>query len=527
MDKELDKEDVKEELFKSSPITGLSELYEQEAIDQNLKGTIPGAGSREASQDRFFTDSIFDTTQLPEEAKLDPTQLNDRQTASTNRFYTDPHYGGLLDAFTYFIIGQGFKISAVDESPEVQLYLEEWMKINKFDGRDSQIIGKSLKSGECFVRFFTRGVTGATAKFPIIRLLNYWEISKIIVDEKDKETVIAYKRDFLDKDNQIKHEIIPAEEIVHIKFGDFDDVRGRPPFEKIVAMSKKYQDWLQNRIVFNRLKTSFYLEEIVKGTPSQTSSIDQATPNQDRFGLSGKPIKRMPKFGTKLTHNDAVEYKWLSPEVKADDAREDGRAIRMAICAGAQCPEFLLGDASNANYSSTLVAQNPFVRKIEWLQDFYEAAFRDIFEKVLRHAINNKFLKPMSTETMMVERAADIGWFRKVSSIFSVEEQFNDKGDITMQKKVPTKTQVTIEWPPIISQDIKGTSEALQIHQNMGIASDETLAGKLGYNWEEERRKMEKNEMEASASPEDEAEEELIRKREEDLAKKEELPDEE
>lgn len=468
-----------------------------------LKGIVPGAFSQTMDDDSGFTD-ITGTTRVGG-IPMPSDKLKKIQDASMARYLSDPIYTGLLDAFKFFIIGKGISVSPKDESPEVQEYLEQFMKVNKMDGRDRDVVAKSLKAGEVFIRKFTKGPSGETAKIPKIRFLNYYEITHITKDPKDNERVINYTRTFLKpgETNTTEEEVIPADEIIHVKLGAMDDIRGLPPFMSVAQMCFYYSDWLANRIIFNRLKTAYYLEEIVEGTPSNVSSVDGATPDSTKTGLGGKVIKRMPKPGSKLTHNKAVTYKWLSPDVKADDAKEDGRAIRMAICAGAQCPEFILGDASQSNYASSLVSQNPFVRKIEWFQDFYEAFFNEIYEWAIAHGIKVKALPSKSTETVMKEKAAAVGLFRKMKKMFSFSEQFDQVGNIVVKNEVPTKIGVDINWPNLIASDILKDSQAYQLHQSMGIASDQTISQKLGYEYEEEMRKMEK---EQSEEPEPEEE---------------------
>ena len=109
----------------------------------------------------------------------------------------------------------------------------------------------------------------------------------------------------------------------------------------------------------------------------------------------------------------------------------------------------------------------------------------------------------MSTETVMKEKSAAVGLFRKMRKFFSFSEQFDKAGNIVVIKPVPTKTKVDIQWPTLIAEDILKDTQAYQLHQNMGIASDETIAQKLGYDFDEELRKMEKQESEKPEPEED------------------------
>lgn len=461
---------------------------ESDVPSMSLPGTVAGAASQSQSDDEpgwdLVTGSNAPVGVIPSEA-----ERKLRASSSMQRYELDYNYRGVIDSFIYFTIGKGIRTAAQDESQEVKDYLNEFIKMNHMDGRDRDVVSKVLKTGECFVRFFTKN-GGKKARIPAVRILNYWEISDIEVDENDSEKILKYKRPFKVKDAEPKTEEIDASDIVHVKHSDLDEKRGRPPFVSIMQSCQYYMDWLFNRVVLNRIKTSYYLEEILDGSPAQVTSADASHPEGFRTGEAGKKILRMPKPGSKLTHNKAITYKWLTPDVGAVDAKEDGRAIRLSIAAGAQVPEFVLGDSSNTNFATALVSQNPFVRKVEWFQDFFEAYFKQIFSWVISYGIANNFIPKISTETIMKEKAENVGMFRKLMAHFKVEEQVDDSGNVIVIKKIPTKTEVDIQWPNLIAQDILKDTKAYQLHQAMGVASSETLSHKLGYDFGEEQRKI-------------------------------------
>ena len=119
----------------------------------------------------------------------------------------------------------------------------------------------------------------------------------------------------------------------------------------------------------------------------------------------------------------------LSPKINAPDVKDDGRAMLLAVAAGSGMPEMVVtADYSNANYSSTFVAQNPFVREIEDWQDFFK-----IFDKILFKAVIQ-----------------------------------NAKRGLIPDKE---SEKCLIEYPPLILADIKKNNEARQVQYRNKILS--------------------------------------------------------
>jgi len=141
-----------------------------------------------------------------------------------------------------------------------------------------------------------------------------------------------------------------------------------------------------------------------------------------------------------LTASKGISYSMLSPNINATDVRDDGRAILLAVAAGCGFPEmFLTADYSNANYSSTMVAQNPFVREIEDWQDLFEdSLYREVFARVIAHA-------------------------KRYGSVPHGESE-----------------DCSVEWPPLILANITQNNQAREIQHRNKIISKKTWQQKEG-----------------------------------------------
>ena len=149
----------------------------------------------------------------------------------------------------------------------------------------------------------------------------------------------------------------------------------------------------------------------------------------------------------------------------------------------------MLGDVSDANYASTFVSENPFVRAIEFWQDKFGGFFEEMFERVIEQGIKTGAIPKMSTQTELIESGPGMARFRKILSKMGIQEADED-GNIKITKSVPTSMKVTIQWPSILHKNQLEEAKTMQIHDQLGLASIETLRGKAGYDNELEERRL-------------------------------------
>ncbi len=154
--------------------------------------------------------------------------------------------------------------------------------------------------------------------------------------------------------------------------------------------------------------------------------------------------------------SDATEYQFPSAEAPVDKNVAAIQAELRAAAAALAMPEYMLsGDASNANFSSTMVAEGPAVKTFEELQADLIAADVEIMERQL--AI-----------------AARAGLIHGAS-----------EADILERVKVEAE-------PPIIkSENRLQEAQADQILLLSGVMSKESMAARHGLVYADERDKME------------------------------------
>jgi len=387
---------------------------------------------------------------------------------------SNPHARAVIRTLEKFILGKGLEIFALDENPIVQEWWNDFAKENRFDRRQDEIIRRTFRDGECFIRYFVDRNNGRTK----IRFLEPEEIRDsennhsygIETDTEDIETPLRYYRSRQGK----LIEVIPADEMQHIKiFADSNVKRGISFLYVIMPLLKKYEQWLNDRIVLNKIRSAMAIIRRISGSPGQLAEIV-------RKDTTRKGRQKMLKPGSLVTVSEGVDYQMLTPNLQAQDVQYDGRNILLAIAAATGLAEYMVsGDASNANYASTMVSESPAVREFEDWQQFFQEEFSIMFAKIIRAGIDYGPIPSKSTKT--------------ISKIDQNGIKHEDK------RSIPTRLDCDITFPPLIHRKLKEESEALALHKDMGIVSHQTVAARLGYDYHQEKDKIRKEEVKKEA----------------------------
>jgi len=382
------------------------------------------------------------------------------------------HGRAIIECLTEFIVGKEVRIIAQDRNEMIQEFWDEFEVINKFIRRQKEIVRRTLRDGECFIRYFVDVKEGTTK----IRFIEPSEITDqsgkyshgIQTDPDDIETPINYYRS---KDGKLL-EVIPAKEIQHIKIlADSNVKRGTSFLYTVMPLIKKYEEWLNDRIILNKVRNCVALVISMEGaTPSQIDSmVSQRTTSTAETGKV-----RAFKPGTIVRLGGGMKYDMVSPNLQAADVQHDGRSILLAIATATRMAEYMVtGDASNANYSSTMVSESPAVRAIENWQTFFEQEFKTLFRKVIQAGIS---YGPLPTQSEKITTQVELGRLH------------------TIKTKISTNINCDIEFPTIISRNIKEETEAILLQLNNGLISRETARARLDYDPKEEEEKIEKEE---------------------------------
>jgi len=337
---------------------------------------------------------------------LDRSDLRDkaRQLVAHN-----PHARNVLRLLEIYVVGPGLRLDHVAPSPQRADALAgaparknagrlwgEFLSANRRHFSFREFARRTWRDGECFLRFFSTGQWP-----PAVRFIDPERIAEttdepgsqgILTEPGDVETPVAYL--LIDPHNGQLQERIPAEQIIHARINaDSNQKRGVTFFSALIDSLSRFEAWLETELTARKLQASIVLWRRVQGGPGQVAkladALDTGALPASPGNVSGGTRSERYRAGTILTTSHGTELKFLQPDTNFDYAVPLGRTLLLGAAAAAGLPEFMLtADASNANYSSTLVAEGPAVKLFQSEQEFFAGEFNRLWQMVMTEAVS-------------------------------------------------------------------------------------------------------------------------------------------
>lgn len=418
--------------------------------------------------------------------------LDEEDTASLREqairaSYLSPLIISYLNNLQRFVMGKGITVNpTTDNEPfhaKLKYIWDEWAQQNQWQSLEREIAHRLWRDGEVFIwRVNNNSDLAGDAELQA----NLRDFGLTVDDVASKEYMIdlglrlidpEYIRDPLD---QVSHGIltatgdvenvigylysvnntpqdrsfIPADDVIHIKIRvDSDTKRGRSVIEPLLKPNAYYEDWLEYRLILSKVRTAVAWVRTIEGSPTQVQSIrdNQATQRPTDY-VRGSNRLQMPRAGTVITASNGINYDFKSPNLQASDSSHDGREIKLNIAASTGLPEYMFGDASNANYASTMVAESPAVREFEYWQDFLSPYFVQIWRWVMQSAV--------------------------------------DAGKLAESDVLTEVIDVEVTFEPLLARNAIDEAKANQIKNAAGVLSRQTWAEANGLDYESERLRI-------------------------------------
>jgi hypothetical protein len=473
------------EAFKLKRSIKLKELeYQQQSLEFATKTMTDITNATRIVQDeddaQWIVSGSGDGGRPDEKEHLDMTEQ------AFKMWRTNLQARAIIRNMVKFVIGRGTIVkpkTKADEKPNKKA--EEYWKRFQYEGEPESTMVKNkwnLREKEIFTRLFRDGefilrkfIAGQDEKGLVkIRFIRPNRIqTPTNFESHNKNETVSYgighnpediedlKTYYLVRSDGTLQKKIPAEEIIHYKiFADSDMKRGISLLEVCAPMIQKYEGWMEDRITLNKVRTAIALIRKIDAPTARIQAIRDSMESETT--TADRKKQKMLERGTVITASKGVEYEMLSPNIHAQDVKDDGRNMLLSVAAGVGFPEMILtADYANANYSSTLIAQNPFVREIEDWQDYAKTFYQELYATIILAGI-----------------------------------EFGDlpKG---------TSTECDVEFPPMVHADIKQENEAYEIMNTNRVMSRKTWQLKQGLEPEIEKANIEQ-EMAGEVYPGDE-----------------------
>lgn len=312
---------------------------------------------------------------------------------------TNPYARNILRLLEVYVVGPGLKAVMAPQRAEPKSDLpalaermwNEFLTENHRHFSYRETARRAWRDGECFVRLFPLPQWPPAVRYidpeAIGPQASQPETQGLITDADDVETVQSYLR--IDPTGGELVEAIPAEEVLHTKIGvDSNEKRGVTIFAPVLEALTCFDRWLETELQARKLQASIVLWRKIQGSPSQVSAFTDQAASSSGGDPQGMQRKERYRPGTIVTTSPGTELQFLQPKTNFGDAVPLGRLVLLSIAAGSGLPEYMLtSDASNASYSSTMVAEGPAVKLFESEQHFFANEFARLWRMVMTEAV--------------------------------------------------------------------------------------------------------------------------------------------
>ena len=132
---------------------------------------------------------------------------------------------------------------------------------------------------------------------------------------------------------------------------------------------------MTDRVRINKYKSAFLWDVQLTGADKKTidrKKMEYAYP---------------PEPGSLVIHNESEKWSAVRPDINANEAAEDGRAIKLMLAVGAQLPEHYLSDGSYGNRATAAEMGLPTLLRFQRRQHVLRAMLRVILDRVITEAI--------------------------------------------------------------------------------------------------------------------------------------------
>jgi capsid protein len=424
---------------------------------------------------------------------FDEVYLNEIQTLCRYLAMNNAYAAGLLENLESYIVGTGHRYRVIQRSTpivtldegedgaeevaigdappaskpgkdsplkdtvsKVQAFLDEWLYRRRWASKQREIVRRKHRDGESIIRF-VEGKDGLLD----IRFIEPQQLRSptgdvkasfgIETDESDVQDVRRYWVVYGDEQNP---ESVDAAEVQHRKSNvDSNTKRGLPSLWAMASHVRTAVDVLGRMGLTAKIQTSVAILKIHKSSPRSPveQQVRAAADFRTTSVYTGQDVD-VTDFGQGARIYDVsgeTEWKFPSDAVNVEAFVALVQAQLRAAAARKGLPEFMLSaDASNSNYSSTLIAESPAIRMFEREQADMRDDDLSILWRMLEEAVESNKLSGVDLDQL----------------------------------------DILCEFPQLFVREGDKFSATLINERNEGVRSPQNVAASLGLDYEQELR---------------------------------------
>lgn len=309
-----------------------------------------------------------------------------RRVAFSNPFAINGH-----NNIANFTAGTGFTYKLTDPKERTTLtkpiaqateYWEQFHEDEGWDEKEREIITRSHRDGESYIRIFPEFGATATVRFidpDDIQSDNPRAPLGILTAPNDGQRIIGF---------YVDNVLIPADDILYFKRNtDSDVLRGIPTFLPVIEPLERAKKMLRVMAKMAEIQAAIaVVREHPEGTTgTKIAALATAMAQRTPTGQSGESVnQRQIQPGTILDVPPGQKYHFPIAGQSADKLSVVISTLLRAAAARVSQPEFLFSmDASASNYASLQAAEVPGNRMFEVEQGWYARRFRAVFRRVV------------------------------------------------------------------------------------------------------------------------------------------------
>jgi hypothetical protein len=258
-----------------------------------------------------------------------------------------------------YVVAGGISISSTHA--EVDRFVRAFWThpANHMETRLGPICDELTRAGEIFPVLFTNRVDGMSS----VRFVPASQILQVEADPDDYELELRYQeagqlgdaRWWLSADHPDARQAdedgsLPPIMLHYAVNRPIGATRGQGDLGPVLPWALRYSKWLEDRVRLNRIRTRQGILDVTIADDTQVEAKRRALTASD-------PIE-----AGIYVHGPGEEVKLHELKIGADDAKEDGRALRLAISAGANAALHYLGEGEHTNYATAKEMGEPTAR---------------------------------------------------------------------------------------------------------------------------------------------------------------------